>query len=204
MELYQDKEEDELTHLIKDSWDIKTIVEESQIKESSSTPNPKPGETIGYLDDEAEPKKMGKGKQYINLLMQLLDGLVLKRMIKQQMDQGQGAELEKFHGNQKLARVYLAVEKDAGRNCWMELKWGSEPFPRAHKAILVLTEYKYTHPVVRICNFTKGNHKQYKDTLLKAMAEGYQMQFRSRFYHMSKNKFYHHYACLGQPKEVHL
>ena len=57
---------------------------------------------------------MGKGKQYINLLMQLLDGLVLKRMIKQQMDQGQGAELEKFHGNQKLARVYLAVEKDAG------------------------------------------------------------------------------------------
>ena len=116
MELYQDKEEDELTHLIKDSWDIKTIVEESQIKESSSTPNLKPGETIGYLDDEAEPKKMGKGKQYINLLMQLLDGLVLKRMIKQQMDQGQGAELEKFHGNQKLARVYLTVEKDAGRN----------------------------------------------------------------------------------------
>ena len=57
---------------------------------------------------------MGKGKEYINLLMQLLDGLVLKRMIKQQMDQGQGAELEKFHGNQKLARVYLAVEKDAG------------------------------------------------------------------------------------------
>ena len=29
MELYQDKEEDELTNLIKDSWDIKTIVEES-------------------------------------------------------------------------------------------------------------------------------------------------------------------------------
>ena len=29
MELYQDKEEDELTRLIKDSWDIKTIVEES-------------------------------------------------------------------------------------------------------------------------------------------------------------------------------
>ena len=29
MELYQDKDEDELTHLIKDSWDIKTIVEES-------------------------------------------------------------------------------------------------------------------------------------------------------------------------------
>ena len=96
MELYQDKEEDELTNLIKDSWDVKTIVEESQIKESSSTPSPKPGETIGYLDDEAEPKKMAKGKQYIILLMQLLDGLVLKRMIKQQMDQGQGAELENF------------------------------------------------------------------------------------------------------------
>ena len=29
MELYQDKDEDELTLLIKDSWDIKTIVEES-------------------------------------------------------------------------------------------------------------------------------------------------------------------------------
>ena len=29
MELYQDKEEDELTNLIKDSWDFKTIVEES-------------------------------------------------------------------------------------------------------------------------------------------------------------------------------
>ena len=29
MELYQDKEEDELTNLIKDSWDVKTIVEES-------------------------------------------------------------------------------------------------------------------------------------------------------------------------------
>ena len=88
--------------------------------------------------------------------MQLLDGLVLKRMIKQQMDQGQGAELEKFHSNQKLARVYLAVENNADRNCWMELKWGSEPFPRAHKAILVLMEYNFTHPVIRICNLQKA------------------------------------------------